>query len=351
MVFYVVVLLLTSPFIDISSGYQEHHGSNLRVRGKLPNGKKASTIKAVFVESRPIGVPKMGVQSTDIVVVDLEAGTTNTLTNDDFFDCNPAWSSDGSKIVFASAREGDPLRARALGSHMRKSLYSFDLSNNEIKRFVDVGALSPQIDFREFVGLGFSQKRSELFFFSNKDNHIYAFDSESRALVLNKEIAGVFEILDLSVSHDGKEVAFTFEKGELMFGVGLFDVPANSTEVITENSSFVTLGGWLERDSAFVFEDSLPRIYNVYSKSSIPVDLNDVNKNVVVKNVNILAGDKILFLAARKKIDPSYGNTVDAFELAVYDRRNQKMEWITNSGRNKSSLKILSTKAKPTQHR
>lgn len=147
-------------------------------------------------------------QNSDIYVYDLGTKELTNLTNDIFSDSDPAWSSDGKKVYFASDR-GEFLDGRAVPANFKmqnypyeqKDLYAVDISTKTITRITDY----PNSDQSSPV---LASDGKHLLFVSDMNgiNNIYAKNLEDGTVrPITNSLNGVYQ---LSLSRDGNRLAF-----------------------------------------------------------------------------------------------------------------------------------------------
>ncbi|MBM4170752.1 MAG: biopolymer transporter Tol [Ignavibacteria bacterium] len=156
---------------------------------------------------------------SDIYVYDLKSETLDNLTSDIFSDFDPSWSPDGTKIFFSSDR-GEPESRYHINDLMifdhnfkQLDLYVIDFESREIERITNW-------EFSNEKSVVVSPEGNEILFVSDKNgiNNIY-----KKSLVKTENLSknsladlpaypitnSLSEINQLSISNDGKKLAFT----------------------------------------------------------------------------------------------------------------------------------------------
>jgi Tol biopolymer transport system component len=156
---------------------------------------------------------------SDIYVYDFKNETLDNLTSDIFSDFDPSWSPDGTKIFFSSDRGEPDSRYHAddfmMFDHNFKQLdlYMIDFESREIERITNW-------EFSNEKSVVVSPEGNEILFVSDKNgiNNIYKKSITKDEKNLNSSLVdlpaypitnSLSEINQLSLSNDGKKLAFT----------------------------------------------------------------------------------------------------------------------------------------------
>jgi len=151
--------------------------------------------------------------SSDLFVYDLSTGDLKQLTNDRYSDLQPAWSSDGEKIVFISDRGEETDFDQQTFSNYRIAEYHF---NGDSVSVLD--DLFPKADnFSPYYAHG----DSSLYFLSHADGYrnLYRYDFHSdKAYQLTRYVTGISGITELSpafsISQKSGQVAYTLYEND-----------------------------------------------------------------------------------------------------------------------------------------
>jgi TolB protein len=177
----------------------------------------------------------------DIFLVDLEKGQFRNLTNDAAIENDPAWSPDGSQLVYASNRNDN------------NDIYLFNFSGSTIINLTD----HPAVD----AGASWSPDAREVVFISNRDHplgEIYVMNVNTRAvkrLTFNEyyEVAPKF-------SSDGSKIAFCRQLPPEETGgdapdtdVFILDRASNSVQKLTSKPEFDCHASWSDDDRQLLF--------------------------------------------------------------------------------------------------
>jgi len=168
-------------------------------------------------------------QQSDIFTYDLHTRMLTNLTKDIFSDATPAWSPDGSFLVFSSDRGahgvGEPVDLRRM-NYGQADLYRLDLATGRVQRLTDWGAsneVSPVI----------GPDAKKMLFLSDRNgiSNMYEMDLTTLAWKpVTNSLTGVYQ---LSLSRDGTKLAFsTLHRGG--FDLFLMRNPFERTEKVAE---------------------------------------------------------------------------------------------------------------------
>src|SRR6185436_1689752 len=147
---------------------------------------------------------------TDLFIADVATGSVDRLTNDPYADLQPSWSHDGRSIVFATERYSSDLGSFAFG---RPRLAIIDVKSREMRRVStgDAVELNPQ----------WSADDREIYFVSDRQGLLNVFrtgvDAFAPEQITNVD-TGVATVTptgpSLSMSADGSSLALTvFQRG------------------------------------------------------------------------------------------------------------------------------------------
>ncbi|MGA2669342.1 MAG: biopolymer transporter Tol [Ignavibacteria bacterium] len=148
-------------------------------------------------------------QQSDIWVYDLLTKKLRQITNDVFSDADPTWSADGNKIYFESDR-GEYTELDSIPQNLRiqnadftkKNMYEYDMKTGTLKKFIAGGDAT-------ITNVVSSPDGKKVLFISDKNgiNNIWLKNLEtSEEYPITNSID---PISILSLSHDGKRVAFS----------------------------------------------------------------------------------------------------------------------------------------------
>lgn len=156
-------------------------------------------------------------QQSDIYVYDFNTKQITNITNDIFSDFDPVWTPDNKKIIFSSDRGSytdDSLVPKDFmmqnHNYNHLDLYMIDVDSKKIDRITNL----PLSD-EKYAAV--SEDGKEILFVSDKNgiNNIYRkkiIADPGKSILDNKEIPltnSLSEISQLSVSYNGKKLAFT----------------------------------------------------------------------------------------------------------------------------------------------
>jgi hypothetical protein len=214
-------------FISYAAGDNEIDIVDIATRGIVrrihPEGVGAVSTVAWSPDGRTLAFSGMAGGVSDLYLFDLSSGTTRRLTNDRFADLQPAWSPDGSRLVFVSDRANLTPEAMEAGSdfeqlsHAPLRLTTLDVASGRVEVIGGVtGAkhLSPQ----------FTPDGRAVLFISDRDGYsdIYRLDIVSGSISqVTRAATGVSGIAGtspaLSIAREAGTAVFSvFEEGGMM---------------------------------------------------------------------------------------------------------------------------------------
>jgi len=128
---------------------------------------------------------------TDLYLLDLSTGNYQAITDDIYYDIDPAFSPDGQQVVFTSDRGGD-------GRRGAMNLFTVDLATGRVSQLTFGQCCDQSCDWTE-KGIYFSSDREGTF-------NIYLLDRESRLTRQSTYITGA---LEPRLSSDGRKLIYT----------------------------------------------------------------------------------------------------------------------------------------------
>jgi hypothetical protein len=193
------------------------------VRRIRPEGVGAVSTVAWSPDGRTLAFSGMAGGLSDLYLHDLSSGTTRRLTNDRYADLQPAWSPDGSRLVFVSDRAGTPPGSTEPGTdferlaHAPLRLSMMDVASGRIEvigAFGDARHISPQ----------FTPDGGSVLFVSTHDGYadLYRLELATRAITqVTRAATGISGITAtspaISVAREtGLTVVSVFEEGGVM---------------------------------------------------------------------------------------------------------------------------------------
>jgi TolB protein len=221
---------------------------------------RAQTGEVAFISNRD-GFP-------DIFLVGLEKGNFRNLTNDAAVENDPAWSPDGSQLLYASNRNDN------------NDIYLYSFSDNTLINLTD----HPAVD----AGASWSPDGREVVFISNRDHplgEIYLMNlnlGSVKRLTFNEyyEVAPRF-------SHDGSKIAFCRqlppeETGTDAPDTDVFTMDRNggSIQKLTSKPEFDCHASWSEDDRQLLFHSCAAGKCSIFSISANGANLSELTPDV-----------------------------------------------------------------------
>ncbi len=235
------------------------------------------------------GVRKSGF--SDLFILDIKTGDYNPLTDDFYYDIDPVFSPDGSKIVFASDRNAD-------GFSGYKNLYQIDLNTSEIRQLTSGPYEDQTPDFTEH-GIYFTSDRNGAF-------NIYLLDNNNELTLQSTYVTGAF---DPRLSTDGTHLIYT---GYQSMGFQVYQMELTKKPQSLEQPSLALNTDWKPK-----------KISSDYSSASIKYDA-DYSLDIAQSSIGY---------------DPVYGS-LGGFQVAASDVLGNKAYYflLTNTADTKDDF-------------
>ena len=271
-----------------------------------------------------------------IRIMDLDTKEGINIVDNTYYNDFPRWIDNGEKILFAAARIGNISKLKIIRNHAWKQLYLLNLKNRKTTRIFDETEINNNPNISNFVGLSNNPELDEIYF-SNEDNNVYCLSTKDKRLSLIKSFNKEEIIMEISLSNNNKYLAvnyFNFLNPD-EFSISIIDIK-NRKEIYTLTEDYyIEFLGWSNESYPYIMGD---KISKVNLKKKILLDTNfkiDENKYLVEKIFSEINGNLIMLISFKNK---------NYEEIAKYDIKSNRLEWITNDKKIKSELDCYFTK-------
>ncbi len=214
------------------------------------------------------GIRKSGF--SDIFILDMKTGDYKSLTDDIYYDIDPSFSPDGTKIVFASDRNND-------GFSGSTNLYEIDLITSKITQLTSGPYEDQTPDYTE-QGIYFTSNRSGAY-------NIYLLDDKNELTLQSTFVTGAF---DPRLSSDGTHLIYT---GYQSMGFQIYQMELKTEPEILMQPSLALNSKWKPK-----------KISKEYSNTSIKYNA-DYSLDIAQSAIGY---------------DPVYGS-LGGFQIAISD--------------------------------
>ena len=214
------------------------------------------------------GIRKSGF--SDLFLLDMKTGDCKPLTDDIYYDIDPAFSPDGTKIVFASDRNAD-------GFSGYTNLYQIDLTTSVLKQLTSGPYEDQTPDFTDH-GIYFTSNR-------NGSYNIFLLDNNNELTLQSTYVTGAF---DPRLTTDGAHLIYT---GYQSMGFHVYQMELTPEPKIFIQPSLALSSQWKPK-----------KISTEYSSASIKYNA-DYSLDIAQSSIGY---------------DPVYGS-LGGFQLAVSD--------------------------------
>jgi hypothetical protein len=295
----------------------------------------ASKSKAIYLSYDTLN-PDFG----KIMLIDLISKKSVELFHNKYFNSNPIFFDNGSKVLFASAQVGDPLKLQITKHHAWRQLYLIDISSNAYSLYFSSGNNPDNLDISKFIGLSWDPRRKQVYFID--EDNLYAIEDYKYLPKLLQTFDHDLMILGMKLSPDNQYLSIPYRSlRSLNTGTIIYDIALNRVvnDFKPKKINFRFLG-WTFNNNIFYQEDSL-FIYELNSKSINRIDAN-LNyddfyiREAFAENSNsfILLIDKLV------EIDKAEYKVAICTELARFNIHSNEIEWITNDSCLKKELDV-----------
>ena len=277
-----------------------------------------------------------------IRIMDLDTKEGINIVDNTYYNNFPRWIYNGEQILFGAARIGDLNWLKITRNNAWKQLYLFNLMNRKTTKLFDETELNNKPDIHTFVGLTLNQELNESYF-SNEDNNIYALSYKDKKLSLIKSLKKEDIIFNMSLSYDEKYLAVEFSNLSNIndFSLVIINVKNNEDIYKLTQDKYVKFLGWSNESYPYIRIGKKISILNF--KKKILLDTNfkiDGNKYLVQKIFTEKNGNMVMLISIKNR-DSRYFTYE---EIAKYDIKSNRLEWITNDKKVKSELDCYFTK-------
>lgn len=254
------------------------------------------------------GVRKSGF--SDLFILDVKTGDYYSLTDDIYFDLDPAFSPDGTKIVFASDRNAD-------GFSGYKNLYQIDLNTSEIKQLTSGQYEDQTPDFTEH-GIYFTSDRNGAF-------NIFLLDNNNKLTLQSTYVTGAF---DPRLSTDGTHLIYT---GYQNMGFQVYQMELTDKPQALEQSSLALNSDWKPKKISAAYRSASVKYDADYSldiaQSSIGYDPVYGSLGGFQVAASDVLGNKAYYFLLTNTADTK-DDFFESFNVGVtYINREKRLNW------------------------
>ncbi len=302
---------------------------------------------AVYVEWVHRPSPGTSPAFGDIVLLDFASRKKHSLTSDEYLDSAPALSPDRRVVAFLSARIGAPEMLKAIGEASPKQLYLLELSSGATL-WVDSLFVEETIrEGRSIVCITWSAD-GKVLYFTRGTNAVYAILARGDSLwkVMESEDSAE-SITEIAASPDGRHIACSFfTLNPIRAGIFVFDLISGERKDLLDKMKSRELCGWSpDGDELLVHRIATPdSSFWIYRKLATDGPyMVDVRLDDSVTSVSEgMFDDKgnLVMVATRRSRSNKNSGSQPGVDIAVYDRKLKKLEWLTADGEEKSSLSV-----------
>ncbi len=307
--------------------------SNVNVLKEIVSSK----IKAVY-----LNFDRLDDGFGSIILIDLISKKSLKLYDNRFYNSSPILVGNGEKVLFESAQLGDPLHLRITKYHAGRQLYLIDCNDLSIKNYFSDKGESGEIQFFYFTGLTWDENREQIYF-SNKDNDFYKLgDGEAKPTLLHTFDKDI-KILDIDLSPNKKYLALWYDDFKNQYnGIYIYDISLSKfiNDIRGKRSSLQILG-WSFDNNIYYKSDSL-YLFDLSSNSVKTFELNINPDSLMVTNIYAQDNRSIILLIDKLKYLPEAKYSVSvSTEIAKYNFKTKKLEWLTNDGSTKEQMNVF----------
>lgn len=279
-----------------------------------------------------------------IIIIDLNTLKSVTLIDNNFYNSNPLFFDKDRKILFASARIGNPYQLRVTSYHAWRQLYQIDCDSLTIQPYFKSDEAPNSNEINKFIGLSRDFKRKQVYFV-NDDNKMYKIQDYTTKPILLTTFDKDFLIFDLRISLDEKYIAVWYNNMKnLITGIYVYDISSNKViDDIRSSKKSVKLVGWTI-DNNLIYQDDSLFVMNLNSNVRKLFDINLDSKKHNIKNIYAENQDSYILLVDKLVYNENAKyNITNSSEIARYNCKLKIIEWLTNDGHIKKELNIFST--------
>ena len=310
------------------------------------NGQFNPAKKVVFVEERRkdsgIGSPPYG----DLVLMDIESGVQEMLTDNDYYKNYPFFSPGGDTIIFQANDIDDPSVLAVKGTCGPYQTYLLDLSNKKKIAF----KVRYQIERAPYLrstlmNLQMMDGKKIVFRFLGT-NQVYTFRLGEDSIKLLKRFDEFNKIGELSYKK-GRIVFQYHGKGNSIeeYGVAAYDLSSDRTEILANDEW--RIGGWSSHgDAILLSRDSVIYEYNFVLLKKKEVFKTIKRDSLAIDEPFYVTDSTVVFLGRHILNVPveSFQNPLGNSEVYIANILAQTMRQVTKNGKNKEYLRAFISK-------
>lgn len=300
-----------------------------------------SKSKAVFVSYDTLS-PDFG----KIMLLDLITLKNVELIDNKYYNSNPVFFDKNDKILFASARIGNSYQLRITTYHAWRQLYLIDIYSPFVKPFFITDEAPVNYKIIKFTGLCRDFGRKQIYFLNDDDNKMYKIQDNESIPVLLTPFDKDLLIFNLQISPDEKYIAVWYTNMKnLITGIYIYNITSNSiiNDIKNPKKSIRSIGWIFDNDLVYQTDSSFYTI-DVNSNIKTVFDIGIDSKKFYIRSIYAEDEDSIILLIDKLIFnqEAEYG-VAKSTEIARYNIKTRRIEWLTNDGYIKKDLCVFST--------
>ena len=274
-----------------------------------------------------------------IVLQQVDGGSKRYLIRDVFLNRSPSVSPGGKLVAFISAREGNPLRLRAIGDLAPRGIFGYDLVNNKLMKLVS-NEVSNQIGRLELIE--FAHRHRLLVCSGTPGNSLWLISLRKDSL---EELCRLHEgssINHLSISPNDKYVSLSYTTTEFLLnnelsvkaGLAIFNMRTKQIDYV--QNYLGEIGGWVSGEKSFLVRDTSGTwgTFDFQSNKFSPMTLPKSLKDYSISELQFWDKDTLIFIGEEKRAGSKEGSE----DVYLYALKENTLRPITSDGFTKTDL-------------
>jgi len=338
----IIFVLIQFTFLSCNSTQNDHISSD---KSQTFRNVNFADLKEIF-SSKSKGVylsyDTLNHDLGTIILIDLISKKSIKLYDNTFYNSNPIFFENGTKILFASAQVGYLSQLRLTKYHAWRQLYLLDSDDLSITPFF-YDNVEDDYDIKKYNCLSWDSLRNKIYF-SNEDNKIFSLSVEDKQPKLLYALDKKERIWNLDLSPNKNYIAFDHDNFDTDYScLSIYDISLDSVTIeMKSKTNFIRFLGWSFDNDIFYRSDSIIYQLNLNSNNPQKFDPKLTMEDYFVLKIFPESDQTAILLVDKLKYNPKIKYKVTtSTEIARYNFHSQKIEWITNDGSQKGDLNLL----------